>query len=358
MEVLVAISAGGVDRLVMSFGMAACARDLLMLALQFEATHLVVEERDSPAREARVTLVTGLLLELVSMGCRVTEATVCVGVVIPLCSRWVAAVTWLLLMTPAQIKAGHAVVKLGLRPALRAVALTTRCVLEGVTVGILGFVATSALRCDRLVASIWVTLRALNATMLPNQRESTHLVMIESKVAPGEARLTVTRTTALPLELSSMVVLVTGRTVGTAGLPLCPLVAIEALILSVLTPYWPTCRSVVKGRAALKAGRQMALLADSSAEYAFRVWVLVTCHTPLDLDGAKLPFAEVTLLTGKLLVKPGKRKDGLLGMIEVEPPFESLPIGSRVTALAGVQITLSRFAVIAAVTALTCVRRV
>ena len=84
------------------------------------------------------------------------------------------AITGLLLVASTQRKSRDAVVELSLRPASWAMALAARSILEGVPVGTLGLMTTTAFGVDGLVASIRVTLCTLNAPVLSNQGELTH----------------------------------------------------------------------------------------------------------------------------------------------------------------------------------------
>ena len=235
-------------------------------------------------------------------------------------------------------------------------ALAARSILEGVPVGTLGLMTTTAFGVDGLIASIRMTLGTLNAPVLSNQGELAHFVVIEAQMPPGKARFTVTGTTTLALELATMIVLVAGRTIGTAWLPLRPLMAIETFILAVLTAQRPPRGPMVEGDLALEASRQVTFLTDSSAEDPFRMGVLVAGHTSFNLNGSELALTEVALLTGELLVESREWKHCFLGVIELETPLEALPIRGGVTVLTAVEITLAGFAVVAAVTTLTGVR--
>ena len=75
MKVLMAITAGCINRLKVSLSMTGAAIDLLMLPSSLEATLSMVEERDLPAFKSTMTSVTAAIWKLSRMGIDMAETT-------------------------------------------------------------------------------------------------------------------------------------------------------------------------------------------------------------------------------------------------------------------------------------------
>ena len=144
MKILVTCTARDLDGLVMTLRVTLRAIYLPMLPLEFEATDVVVKVWNQPTFSANMTLRARIAFELLLMNGRVTKATCPLRVILGLCAGGVAAITRLLLMTPGQLEASHAVVEASVLPTCGAMALTTGCVAEGVSMGIIFSVAAFA----------------------------------------------------------------------------------------------------------------------------------------------------------------------------------------------------------------------
>ena len=81
-KILMTVPTGRIDRLVMALSVTSGTGNLLMLTFKFELAHLMVEKGNSPTGKACVAGVTGILFELTTMGCRVAETAIGIGIII------------------------------------------------------------------------------------------------------------------------------------------------------------------------------------------------------------------------------------------------------------------------------------